>query len=177
MQTVLEMTAGPAYTGRAARRLRLLKLLRLALTVCLIMSWIYGIAVTVAFLQEFDGRATQWLLFFSMFTIPATALLVMVCLALRRLTGEFDYFLDADTLAIYTYHGGGKRKLLTQINCHSIVAFAPIAQAKPHTGRSIRAVAGSGQAWALDVRHEGQIVRVLLQPNEAFCKQLKTYLK
>ena len=175
MQTVLEMTASPVYTGRAVRRLRLLKLLRVALAACLIMSWIYGIAVTVAFLQEFDGRATQWLLFFSMFT--ATALLVMVCLALRRLTGEFDYFLDADTLAIYTYYGSGKRKLLTQINCHSIVAFAPIAHAKPHTGRSIRAVAGSAQAWALDVRHEGRIVRVLLQPNEAFCKQLKTYVK
>lgn len=177
MQTVLEMTASPTYTGRAERRLRLLKLLRLALAVCLSMSWIYGIAVTVAFLQEFDGRATQWLLFFTMFTIPATVLLVMVCLALRRLTGEFDYFLDADTLAIYTYYGSGKRKLLTQINCHSIVAFAPIAQAKPHTGRSIRAVAGSGQVWAMDVRHEGQIVRVLLQPNEIFRRKLAAYVK
>ena len=171
------MTVSPVFTGRAAGRLRLLKLLRLALVACLILSWTYAIAVTVAFLQEFDGRATQWLLFFIMFTIPASALLVMVHLALRRFSRAFDYFLDADTLEIYTYHGGAKRKLLTQINCHSIVAFAPIAQAKPHTGRPIRAVAGSGQVWAMDVRHEGQIVRVLLQPNEIFRRKLAAYVK
>ena len=177
MQTVLEMTASPVYTGRAARRLRLLKLLRLALAVCLIMSWIYGIAVTVAFLQEFDGRATQWLLFFAMFTIPATALLIMVCLALHRFNREYDYLLQDDLLEIFVSNGHNRRKLLTQINCHSIVAFAPAAQAKTHTGRILRAIAGSAEVWALDVRHEGQTVRVLLQPNDAFCKQLKTYVK
>lgn len=177
MQTVLEMTASPAYTGRAVRRLRLLKLLRVALAACLIMSWIYGIAVTVAFLQEFDGRATQWLLFFSMFTIPATALLVMVCLALHRFNREYDYLLQDDLLEIFISNGHNRRKLLTQINCHSIVAFAPIAQAKPHPGRSIRAVAGSAQAWALDVRHEGRIVRVLLQPDEIFRRKLAAYVK
>ena len=177
MQQILEMTVSPVYTGRAAGRLRLLKLLRLALTVCLIASWIYGIAVTVAFLQEFDGRATQWLLFFIMFTIPATALLAMVWLALRRLTGEFDYCLDADALEIYTYHRGGKRKLLARINCRSIVFFGPLQHAPSHQGRTIRAAAGSGKVWALDVRHEGQTVRVLLQPNEAFCNRLQTYVK
>jgi ABC-type proline/glycine betaine transport system permease subunit len=177
MQQVLEMSASPVYTGRAQRRLRLLKLLHLALIASLILSWTYGIAVTVAFLQEYDGRATQWLLFFVMFTIPATALLIMVHLALRRLNRAYDYCLDSDTLEVYTYCGGAKRKLVTMVNCHSIVAFAPVSQADPHSGRTIRTVAGSNEVWALDVRHEGQIVRLLLQPNEAFQKQLKTYVK
>ncbi len=81
MQYILEMTVSPVYTGPAVRRLRLLRLLRIALVVCLVMSWIYGIAVTVA--------------------------------------------------------------------------FAPVSQADPHPG---------------------QTVRVLLQPNEAFCERLKAYV-
>ena len=177
MQQVLEMTASPVYTGRAQRRLRLLKLLHLALTACLILSWTYAIAVTVAFLQEYDGRATQWLLFFIMFTIPATALLIMVHLALRRLNRAYDYCIDSDTLEVYTYSGGEKRKLVTLVNCHSMTAVSPLSQADHHDGRTIRAVAGAAEVWALDVRHEGQIVRLLLQPNEAFQKQLKTYVK
>ena len=177
MQQVLEMTACPVYTGRAQRRLRLLKLLHLTLTACLVLSWTYAIAVTVAFLQEFDGRATQWLLFFIMFTIPASTLLVMVHLALRRLNRAYDYCLESDALEIYTYSGGGKRKLVALVNCHSMTAFTPLSQAERHDGRTIRAVAGTAEVWALDVRHEGQTVRVLLQPNEAFCKQLKTYVK
>lgn len=177
MQHILEMTVSPVYTGRVARRLRLLKLLRTALAACLAMSWIYGIAVAVAFLEDFDGSASHWLLFFVMFTIPATALLVMACLALRRFNREYDYLLQDDLLEIFVSNGNNRRKLLTQINCRSIVTFSPVSQAGSHHGRTIRAVAGAAKAWALDVRHDGQTVRVLLQPNEAFCKQLKTYVK
>lgn len=177
MQTILEMTVSPVYTRRADRRLQLLKLLRIVLSAVLISSWIYGIFIAAAFLQQTDGKATQWLLFFVIFTIPATVLLILVWRALRRFYREYDYLLQDHCLEIYVSVNPGHRKLLTQINCHAIVAFAPLSQASKHDGPIIRAIVGSAEVWALDVRHEGQTVRVLLQPNEAFCHRLKSHLK
>lgn len=177
MNDILEMTISPSYTAQGAQRLRLLKLLRVALAVCLILSWIYGISVAVALLQQADGTATQWILFFGIFTIPATALLILVHRALARLTREYDYCLEEDVLEIHASNGKSKRKLLLRVNCFTVTAFVPLSTAAEGRFKVIRAALGQNDLWALDFRDEEQKVRVLLQPNEDFRKRLMSYTR
>lgn len=175
MDRHMEMTVSACYNGESARRLRLLKLLRIALVICLFMAWTYGIAVAAAFLQETSGAATIWILQFVMYTIPATILLALVWIALRRLTRSYDYCLSDDQLEIWDSRGENSRRLMLQINCFSIASFSPEEDAPIHQGREMRAVVSKNDRWALDVRHEGQTVRVWLQPNEELVRILKSY--
>lgn len=177
MNDILEMTVSPSYTAQGARRLRLLKLLRVALAVCLILSWIYGVSVAAAFIQRSDGTATQWILFFGIFTIPATLLLILVHRALTRLTREYDYCLEEDILEIHASNGKSKRKLLLRVNCFTVTAFAPLSNAAEGRFKVIRAALGQNDIWALDFRDEEQRVRVLLQPNENLRKRLASYTR
>lgn len=174
---IMEMTLSPSYTLNAVRRLRLLKLLRIVLLGCLVLSWTYGISVAAALIQQASGAATHWILFFVIFTIPATALLILVHLALVRLTREYDYCLTDDILEVYVSNGKNKRKLLLQINCFTITAFLPASEAAAPEGKVMRAILGKNDLWALDFRDEERKIRVLLQPNEVFCRKLTAYTK
>ena len=91
MQTdVFEMSVSVSYDARGTRRIRLLKLLRMAMIVCLFMAWSYAIAVAAAFVQEGSGAATLWLMQFVIYTIPATAVLICAWIALGKLNRAFD---------------------------------------------------------------------------------------
>ena len=177
MEEKLEMILSPCYNEQNARRIRLLKLLRIALVICLFMAWTYGIAVAAAFARESSGAATLWMMEFVIFTIPATVLLILVWIALIRLNRVYEYILWNDRLELWSCRGDRHRKLLAEIQCRSLAAFAPVDEAEEHHGRVIRAVVDPHDHWALDVRHEGQTVRVLLQPNPEFIRRLKQYEK
>ena len=176
MDKTLEITVSACYNQSSTRRIRLLKLLRIALAACLFMAWTYGIAVAAAFLQEGNGAATLWMLEFVIFTIPATVLLILVCIALWKLTRVYEYCLEDDTLEIWN-SGANRRKLVAQINCFSIASLAPEASAPHHVGRVIHAEVNRQHRLALDVRHEGSIVRVWLQPNAVLTERLEKYIK
>ena len=175
MENLVEMTVCACYNQRGMQRIKRLKLLRIALVICLFMAWTYGVAIAASFVQEGSGAATFWMLQFAAYTIPATALLLLVWIGLRRLTRSYDYCLREDQLEIWT--GDVKRKLVVQINCFSIAAFYPAEEAPSHSGREINAVVSKYDRWALDVRHDGSIVRVWLQPNEEFARRLKSYVQ
>lgn len=177
MEDLLELTVCVCYDTVGIRRMRLLKLLRIALIGCLFMAWTYGIAVAAAFVQEGSGAATLWMLEFVIFTVPATVLLLCVWIALRRLTRSYDYCIRGDQLEIWDSRGNVRRKLVAEINCCSIAGFAPVSRADGHSGRVIRATVNKKDIWALDVRHDGWIVRVLLQPDAEFVRRLNTYLR
>lgn len=177
METILEMTVGLRHHPGVARRIRLLKLLRIALIICLFMSWTYAIAVAAAFYLEGSGAATLWILQYVIYTIPATALLAVSWIGVRRLSRSYDYALEADSLEIWDGASANRRKLVAEVNCFSIASLEPEDEAPSHQGRTIRATVGKQNVWALDVRHEGLTVRVWFQPNEAFVRKLKTYVK
>ena len=174
MDKTLEITVSASYNRSSARRIRLLKLLRIALAACLFMSWTYGIAVAAAFVQEGSGAATLWMLQFVIFTIPATVFLILVCIALGKLTRVYEYCLEGDTLEIWN-SGANRRKLVAQINCFSIVSLAAEADAPDHVGRVIHAEVSKHHRCALDVRHDGQIVRIWLHPDDSLLHCLKKY--
>lgn len=176
MDELLEMTVTACYNQKSAQRIRMLKLLRIALLICLFMAWTYGIAVAAAFVQEESGAATLWMLQFVMFTIPATVVLILAWVALNKLSRVYDYCMEGDCLEIWNSKGS-RRKLVVQINCCSMTAFSPEETAPAHTGRVISAAVSMCDRWVLDVRHEGFIVRVLLQPNEEFIQRLKKYVR
>ena len=177
MDECIEMTVSACYNGEGVRRIRLLKLLRITLVICLFMAWTYGMAVAAAFVQEGSGAATLWMMQFVIYTIPATVLLILVWIVLHRLSRTYDYCLQDDKLEIWDSKGEKTRKLVAQINCFSIAAMSPEASAASYQGRMIQAAVSKNDRWALDVRHEGQIVRVLLQPNEALAQKLKSYVQ
>ena len=177
MDEMMEMTVSACYNGESARRLRLLKLLRIALILCLFMAWTYGVAIAAALVQEESGAATVWMLQFAMYTVPATVLLILVWIALHRLTRSFDYCLSGDQLEIWDSRGEKNRRLLVQINCFSIVAFAPEETAAACRGAVVQATVSKYDRWALDVRHEGQTVRVWMQPNGELAERLKGYVR
>ena len=107
MQTdVYEMSVSVSYDARGTRRIRLLKLLRMAMIVCLFMAWSYAIAVAAAFVQEGSGAATLWLMQFVIYTIPATAVLICAWIALSKLNRAFDYCLAEDQLEIWAERSG-----------------------------------------------------------------------
>ena len=176
MNETLEITVCSCYDKNGDRKIRMLRLLRIALIVCLFMSWTYAIAVAAAFVQEGSGAATLWMLQFVIFTIPATAVLVAVCLALGRLNRSFDYRLESDRLEIWNSKLDC-RKLVVSVNCFSIAALAPETEAGEHHGRLIHAWVNKRGRWILDVRHEGQIVRILWQPTKELINILEKYMK
>ena len=172
MNETLEITVCSCYDKNGDRKIRMLRLLRISLIVCLFMSWTYAIAVAAAFVQEGSGAATQWLLFFAMFTMPATVLLILVWKAISRLTLEFDYVLTDDVLEICSSTNGNRRKQLVCVNCARITAFGPVDQMPGFRGRTIRAARSKANLYALDVAGESQNFRILMQPNAAFIQRL-----
>ena len=94
MEEHIEMTVSACYNQSGMRRIKLLKRLRIALVICLFMAWTYGVSIAAALISEGSGVATRWMLEFVMFTIPATALLILVWAALSRLSRVFDYMLQ-----------------------------------------------------------------------------------
>lgn len=177
MQDVLEMTVSTNYNSQTQRRIRMLKKIRIFLIVGLTMAWIYGISVTVALLTDLNGAATQWLLFFAMFTLPATVLLVLIWRAITRFEREFDYFLTEEGLEICVSINGNRSKRLLWIKRSSMLRFGPLDAMPDAPGRVIRATCGSDPVWALDTVEDGFYQRILLQPNEAFRSQLSKFAK
>ena len=166
------MTVSGNYGGETLRRIRLLKWIRIILVMGLAMTWTYGIAVAAAFVTDLSGAATQWLLFFAMFTMPATVLLILVWKAISRLTLEFDYVLTDDVLEICSSTNGNRRKQLVCVNCARITAFGPVDQMPGFRGRTIRAARSKANLYALDVAGESQNFRILMQPNAVFIQRL-----
>lgn len=177
MQEVLEMTAGRGYNPRTMRRVRLLKGIRLALILGLILAWIYGISIAVALVSEMTGAATQWILFFAMFTLPAVTLLILVWRAVNRLTKEFDYLLTGEELEIHSSINGTRRKPLIRVRRSCMTAFGREADLPPARGQVIRAACGREGLWALDVSEEGRQIRILMEPNADFQRRLAAYVK
>lgn len=173
---VLEMTVSRGYDNQTGRRIRLLKGIRAVLILGLVLAWIFGISIAAALVSEMSGAATRWMLFFAMFTIPAATLLILVWRAIRKLTKEFDYLLNEEGLEIDTSLGGTRRKPLVRIRRGCMVAFGRQAELPPARGKVILAACGQEDLWALDTCEDGQPVRILMAPNEAFQRRLRSYV-
>lgn len=176
MDDYIEMTVSACYNAEGSRRIRQLKLLRIALILCLFMAWTYGLAIAAAFVQDGSGMATVWMMRFVAYTIPATVLLILVWYGLHKLSRSFDYCLHNDQLEVWNSRNDTKRKLVVQINCFSLATACPEEKAPACQGRLIDATVSKYDRWALDVRHEGQLVRVLIQPNEELMQRLAYYV-
>lgn len=177
MEEHIEMTVSACYNQSGMRRIKLLKRLRIALVICLFMAWTYGVSIAAALISEGSGVATRWMLEFVMFTIPATVLLILVWVALSRLSRVFDYVLQEDQLEIWNCKNESRRALVAQINCFSLICVCPEESAPAFQGRRIDATVSKYDRWVLDVRHEGFTVRVFLQPDEELAKKLKSYVQ
>lgn len=173
---VLEMTVSRALDTQNDRMIKRLKLFRNLLLSCLAVAWIYGVSVAAAFLEDTNGAATRWILYFDMYTIPAIVMLGLICYAIARLTREYDYALSDEAMDIFVSTYGTRRKLLIHADRHSFLAFGKVEDL-PVVTKTIRAACGDHDLWGLDIRRNGERSRILLQPNEAFRRRLTTYTK